>query len=381
MNASTANRRPSAFLLAAAALAAPWLAPRDDAADAAAELEQLRARVEALELERASLRERLEACQRELALQAEERFERERQWLQYTRAVSGLSGDALAAALPPFQAHVPSSTPPRPAPTAEELARAEADASALARLRALLAAGGVRALDLLTLENYAAARTGPVLFRLLDDRGRLAGSLFAEGLRLEGSVSGRTLTLVLEDGYESHGGERIPFGSAERPDGPPPWRMVLSDTDPRPWLEDLAPLFGDAPLEVPADDGLWDTAWVTVKLNELLRRDTAAGWYRVRRLGGVTDGVLRDVHVELASREGALQRRLFADRLTLSSTGGGIVLTFEDGVFQVGDERTPFPGRVHRLFLPRVDVEDWLATCLPGLAAEPTGAAAARRAR
>jgi len=57
------------------------------------------------------------------------------------------------------------------------------------------------------------------------------------------------------------------------------------------------------------------------------------------------------------------------------------VLSFEDGAFQVGAERTPFPGRVHRLFLPRNDVEDWLATCLPGLAERPTGAAAARRER
>ncbi|HVS20132.1 MAG TPA: hypothetical protein VMT18_16125 [Planctomycetota bacterium] len=379
------KRLPTAVLLAAAALGAPWPGPRDDAPDAAAELTRLRERVEVLELERDSLRERLAACERELAREAEARFERERQWLAYTRAVSGLSGDALAAALPPFEVHMPSSAPgdsdASAPPSAAELAQAEADASALARVRALLAAAGVRALDLLTLEGYGAERTGPVLFRMLDDRGRLAGSLFAECLRLEGSVAGRTLTLVLEDGYESHGGERRPFGSAGERDGPPPWRMQLRDTDPRPWLEDLEPLFGDAPLELPADDGRWDTAWVTVKLNELLRRDASAGWYRVRRVGGVTGGVLRDVHVELASREGALQRRLFADRLTLSTTSSGVVLTFEDGVFQVGDERTPFPGRVHRLFLPRNDVEDWLAACLPGLAEEPTGAAAARRER
>lgn len=385
MNASSRPRLPAAALLVAVGLLAPRPARDEGTHDVAQELARLRARVEALELERDSLRERLEACRRELADAAEARFERERQWLEYTRAVGGLSSESLAAALPPFEAHVPASDsegePALAPPTPEELARAEADASALARMRALLAAGGVRALDLLTLENYGAERTGPVLFRLLDQRGRLAGSLYAEGLRLEGSVAGRTLSLVLEDGYESHGGERLPFGSAADPEGPPPWRMVLRDTDPRPWLEDLEPLFGDAPLEMPADDGRWDLAWVTVRLNELLRRDTSAGWYRVRRLGGVTEGVMRDVHVELASREGALQRRLFADRLTLSTTRGGVVLSFEDGVFQVGEERTPFPGRVHRLFLPRTDVEDWLATCLPGLAAEPTGAASAQRER
>jgi hypothetical protein len=216
---------------------------------------------------------------------------------------------------------------------------------------------------------------------MLDDRGRLAGSLFAAGVRLQGSVAGRTLTLILEDGYESHGGERLPFGSLAAPDGPPPWRLTLENVDPRPWLADLAPLFGAAVPELPADDGLWDLAWVTIKLNELLRRDVSAGWYRVRRLGGVQDGVLRDVHVELSSPDGALERRLFADRLTLSTSAGGVVLAFEDGAFQIGAERTPFPAREHRLFLPRNDVEDWLATCLPGLAERPTGAAAARRER
>ncbi len=379
------HRRAAPTALLVAGLAASFLGPRQDAAAPSAELAQLRVRVEALELERDSLRERLEACRGELAREAEARFERERQWLEWTRTVAGLSGDGLAAALPHFAAHVPESRPAQPeaaaGPTPDELARAAADETARARLRALLAAEGVRALDLLTLENYGAERAGPALFRLLDDRGRLAGSLFAAGLRLEGSVAGRTLTLILEDGYESHGGERLPFGSADAPEGPPPWRLVLENIDPRPWLDDLAPLFGDARPELPADDGLWDLAWVTVKLNELLRRDVSAGWYRVRRLGGVQDGVLRDVHVELASRAGALERRLFADRLTLSTSTGGVVLTFEDGVFQVGAERTPFPGRVHRLFLPRTDVEDWLATCLPGLAAQPTGAAAARRER
>jgi hypothetical protein len=381
---SRRGRGAAAALLLAGALAS-FLSPAQETAAPAGEVEDLRRRVEALELERDSLRERLDACSLELAEGAQARFERERQWLEWSRAVAGLSGEALAASLPPFAAHLAFTEPedpqaPRP-PEPGELAQSQADEEARVRLRALLALEGVRALDLLTLENYGAERTGPVLFRLLDDRGRLSGSLFAAGLRIEGSVAGRTLTLILEDGYESHGGERVPFGSAAAPDGPPPWRLVLDDVDPRPWLGDLAPLFGDAGLEPPADDGLWDLAWVTVKLNELLRRDVSAGWYRVRRVGGVQDGVLRDVHVELSNRSGALERRLFADRLTLSGSAGGIVLAFEDGVFQVGSERTPFPGRAHRLFLPRKDVDDWIGAGLPGLVAQPSGPAAARRRR
>lgn len=385
MSADPGRRPLAGAAVFAAGVLASFLTPAQEAAPPATELEALQRRVEALELERDSLRERLEACRLELASNAQARFERERQWMEWTRAVAGLSGEALSASLPPFTAHLPQSQladPAAPQPPSEaELARAREDESARIRLRALLALAGVRALDLLTLENYGAERTGPVLFRLIDDRGRLAGSLFAEGIRLEGSVAGRTLTLVLEDGYESHGGERVPFGSADESKGPPPWRLVLDDVDPRPWIDDLSPLFGEARPELPIDDGRWDLAWLTVKLNELLRRDVSAGWYRVRRVGGVLDGVLRDVHVELSSRSGALERRLFADRLTISTSAGGIVLAFEDGVFQVGSERTPFPGRVHRLFLPRTDVEDWLAACLPGLAAHPTGPAAARRQR
>ena len=115
MTSSGPGRLPVAALLVAAGLAAPWLAPRGDGPqDAAAELARLRARVEALELERDALRERLDACLRELAAEAEARLARERQWLEFTRTVSGLSGSALEAALPPFEAHVPSATPPDP---------------------------------------------------------------------------------------------------------------------------------------------------------------------------------------------------------------------------------------------------------------------------
>ncbi len=335
-----------------------------------------------LERERDRLLVRVAQLEAELGAEREQRLEREREWLRYTLAVAALQPEAQKS-LPVFGPHVPGveadvGQGPRD-PTPQQRAAQRRSAQVLANLRALLAAEGVRGLDLLEAGLLGEGATGPVVFRLLDDVGRLAGSLFAERLRLEASRAGRTLSLVLEEGYESIGGERIPFGSRAQAGLTPPWRLTLCDIDPQPWIEELPELFGAAPKEVLPDDGRWDLAWVQVKLNELLRLETSAGWYRLRRLGGVENDVLRDVHVEVLSQDGALERRLFADRLRLEPTSRGVVLAFEDGVLLRGGQKTPFLQGRHRVFLPRARVELWRDAGLPGFAATPRRGAAARR--
>jgi hypothetical protein len=362
---------------------AGWMGWRGDGRSD--ELGELRARVEALELERAVLRERLRVCEAELSQEQQRRLAREEEWLAYTRAIALLGPPALIERLPAFGPQVPATElvdPDAPRePTAAEHAQAQRDELMRVKLRTLLAAEGVRGLDLLTLEGVGADRAGPALFRLLDGSGRLSGSLFAARVRLEGSIAGRTMALVLEDGYESHGGERTLFGSADEPEGPAPWRLTLRDIDLRPWLEELAPLFGDAPPELPPDDGRWDLAYVTIKLNELLRQDIDSGWFRMRRCGGIEAGVLRDVHFEISTPDGALERRIFADRLRIQPTSEAVILDFEDGVHERGEERMPFQDRGYRVYLPRARAAEWKAAGLPGCVDEPSGPAAAQNAR
>jgi len=373
------GRRATAWVALALALL-PWWG-RVDGQDAAAD--GLRGRVAALEAERDRLRERLEALELELALEREARLRREQEWLTYTRTVSALVPSSRRAELPAFGPHLPAvaeaSAGDQVGPDEAELAAQRRVEEVRSGLRALLAAEAVRGLDLLEVGRVGEDHAGPVVFRLLDDEGRLAGSLYAERLRLEASLAGRSLTLVLEDGHESHGGQRTPFGNDADPTGPAASRIPLQGLDPAPWIESLPELFGQAPSDAPPDDGLWDLAYVQVKLNELLREDGTAGWLRLRRLGGVRNGVLRDVHAEVLDPQGRLERRVFADRLTLEDSGGGIVLRFEDGIHLRGDERSPFLAGGWRVWLPRARAQTWVGAGLPGLVAVPSGPAAAGR--
>jgi hypothetical protein len=99
---------------------------------------------------------------------------------------------------------------------------------------------------------------------------------------------------------------------------------------------------------------------------------------RLKRLGGVELGVLRDVHVEVLDAQGVLEQRIFADRLALEALGDGVLLRFEGGVHVRGEERTPFLDGGYRVWLPRARAEDWRAAGLPGLVDRPphNGAAA-----
>jgi hypothetical protein len=358
----------------------PWWSR---AGDDRAETAQLRERVAALEVEREALRAQVEALRLELAQEREARLSREQEWLDYTRALGTFLPEPRRRELPAFGPHLPQVV------EGDSGADADADPAAAERrrrseevrvgLRALMAAEGLRGIDLLEVGPVGEGGAGPVVFRLLDADGRLAGSLYAERLRLEASLAGRTLTIVLEDGHESHGGQRTPFGSDADPSGPPAWRIPLEGIDPRPWLESLGELFGELPEDALPDDGLWDLAYVRVRLNGLLREDASGGWLRLKRLGGIDNGVLRDVHVEVLDADGRLERRVFADRLAIEASAEGVVLRFTGGVHLRGEERTPFLDGGWRVWLPHARVDAWRAAGLPGLVPSPSGPASAGR--
>ncbi len=327
--------------------------------------------------------ERLRA---ELASERERRLERERAWYDYNERLAALGVAARAGAFPVDaevaaereRAQGPPAAPEAPAPDPAE----ERRGAILASLRALLALAELPGYDLLEAGaplDDPQGGVGPVVFRLLDDRGRLAGSLVAERLRLEGSRSGRTLTLVLEDGHESRGGERVPFADGAR-------RVVVPFLDPEPWVESLPELFRPGAFSDVQDDGTWDREALRRSLNDLLARDTSAGWFRVRGIGGVLRGVLTDVQIEELDKGGRLVRRLFADRVTVLAEPPGVLVVLEGGVSVRGEAKEAFRDGVHRIYLPRASAEAWRAAGVPGLepaappppAAEPAAAATGR---
>jgi hypothetical protein len=320
------------------------------------------------EREERSPEEEIARLEVELARERTRRAEREQAFQEFTRILSelpvgqelGLTPEALAAA-------------PRE-PTPEELA-AEAEAAA-ARERAeelgravsvLMRLEGLRGLDLLepgTLLDGPPSAIGPVLFRCLDERGALTGSVRAERLRLEASVSARTLTLVLEDGFESRGGERSAFPDGVR-------RITLSEVDPEPWLRDCPELFEPFDRTLVEDDGRWKLADVRRELNRLLALDTRPGWFRLHSLGGVRGTEFQDVQLEELEPEGKLARRIFADRMQLVLEDGHVVLELFDGAYVRGGEKTAFRDGRHRVVLAGVALEPWRAARLPGLSEPP----------
>lgn len=313
-----------------------------------------------------SLEQEVARLERELEHERARRAERELAILEFSRVLAKLPGAeglglGSVAAAP---------APPNP----EEDARRSAAAAERARaqelgraLRVLMRLEGLRGLDLLeagTLQPGPPSAIGPVVFRCLDERGLLTGSLGAERLRLSASVSAHTLTLILEDGFESRGGERVPFEHGVR-------RITLSDVDPEPWIAECPELFGPAELARANDDGRWVLSELRRELNRLLALDPRLGWYRLHSLGGVLGSELRDVQLEQLAPDGRVERRLFADGLTLALEDGSLVLELRDGAFVRGQEKQPFQGGRHRIVLPGVPLEAWRASPLPGLSAPP----------
>jgi hypothetical protein len=304
--------------------------------------------------------------QRELLQERTARQRRELEWIQYQRLLATL---APGADVPRFEAEgeaaagQEAASAPTPEPEPPDPARVR-DEEILVALRTLLRLEHVDGLDLLeggALGGEPGAQwTGPVVFRLLDDRGRLAGGLSAARLRLEASRAARTLTLVLEDGFESHGDERTPFD--ER-------RIGLPFVDPSGWLERVPELFPAEGVDAPEDDGLWALEAVRRELNRLLALDTSTGWYRVRALGGVAGDELLDVQLEAFDADGRLERRFFADRLRVRVEEQGVLLQLCDGAIVRGEQKTAFLNGEHRLVLPNASGELWSAAQIPGVSA------------
>lgn len=202
--------------------------------------------------------------------------------------------------------------------------------------------------------------TGPVVFRLLDDRGRLTGSLYAERLWLSGSRSGRSLSIRLEHGYRSARGERTPFDGGSH-------RIELRHVDPEPFMDALPELFAPDDLERAIDDGRWSLPLVRATFNQLLEREPAGKDYRLAWLGGVVGDEWRDVHFEVRGGDGRTERHLFADSMTLRLEHGSLYVELRDGSTVRGDDKAPFLDGRMRIVIPRADANAWRDALLPGL--------------
>jgi len=375
-----------------------------------AELDEQR---RAFELREAALRAEVEELKRELGRALDERLAREREWLRYSKALQGARPEGLRfdPILPDNEADVRESSvevasstggnalaidagaepaggsvrspaqdgagdvigdaaddAATAAAVAAETARAARDRAVLIALRSLFIAEEIGGLDLLEIGTLGDGWTGPVVMRVLGEWGHPLGSITAERMRLEGSRAARTLTLVLEVGYERRMGDRIPFRG---PGGENVRRIVLPHVDPAPWIEDLPELFDEASLGPAPDDGRWDLGDVRAALNELLRLDAASGWYRVRVLGGVQGKLLRNVMLEHLDADGRLERRLFADRVEVVPQDRGLMLLLEGGAQERGGRKTPFLEGRYRIFLPRAELARWTEAGIPGLSEQP----------
>lgn len=237
------------------------------------------------------------------------------------------------------------------------------------RFNALLTVSDVRGLDILQLGDPLppveagglGVGRGPVVVRLLDGNGRLRGRISASSLTLEGSQSGHSLALVFHDGSRRESGLETFFAGGE-------YRLTFRYVDPEPFAVEFPELFDPERWAQPVDDGRWSLPNVRRQLNLLLAEDLDGSRFRVEWLGGVVDDVLRDVELSEAGPDGQVRRRLFADRLRLSSQSGWIVLLLEDGVSFQGEVQAPFLDGQLRLVLPRANLTAWEAAALPGLA-------------
>lgn len=299
-----------------------------------------------------------------------DRVAREEQFVQFTEMISSIvPPEAPPEIIAALGGKVPEEDPAHESPpSAEELARAARSQELFQKLGTLLTTERVDSLDLLEAGSLGDGWIGPVVFRILDVSGRPIGSLSADRLHLEGSRAGRTLTIVLEDGYERRGGERIPFeNSAEGAERGGVRRIFLKQTNPGPWFDILPELFGPNALSPVVDDGRWHSMMVHRRLNQLLGNDVELGYYRLSAMGGVMEDELRDVEIEHLDRSGHLIQRLFADRLSISLEQKGVLLLLRDGIQMKGGHKYDFLGGRYRIFLPDANQLEWKAAGLPGL--------------
>jgi len=374
---------------------------------AAAEVEataKLEARVRELEDELARARAKeedvarehqvaLSALRTELRQAAESRMQREQEWQRYVQTVGKLAA-ITGPELPKF---APADAEAERAPAASATAAAEPaaheDAEAahhershevVLALRSLLTIEEVAGLDIVDPGALGDGWVGPVVLRMRDGSGRPVGTLCADRLRLEGSVAARTLTIVLEHGYERRGMTRYPFGGgASVPDAAPDAgsdssggragvrRIELPDVDPNRWIDAMPELFAHLATSQRLDDGKWDLRALRANLNVLLREDAANGYYRLRGMGGVVGSVLSDVALDQLDRDGRMLCKLFADRMYVVCEGRSVELVLESGARVTSDTKTPFLDGRCRIILPRADADAWRAAGIPGLSEPP----------
>ncbi|MBL8863300.1 MAG: hypothetical protein JNK02_14990 [Planctomycetes bacterium] len=339
-----------------------------------------------------------------LRRETELRLERERAWLSYT---SGMARLADLAGAPRFQPELPAeereshalgATDAPPSPRAEagqavasdratppdvgaeavaapaddflraaQRAREERSRAVFLALRSLFAIEHVSGLDLLESGLVRDGATGPVVLRVLDERGRPLGSLYAERLRLEASRAARTLTLVLEEGWERRGGAKTPFegGPADAEGRGGVRRIELPHVDPLPWYEALPELFREEErARAPAGDPR-ELAALRFELNRRLRADASGPVYRLESVMAREGLVLREVRLAVLTPQNNLERELFADRLAVLRAEQGLELELTGGSQVRGSEKVPFLGGRYRIFLPRADPALWEAAGIP----------------
>jgi hypothetical protein len=328
-----------------------------------AELAQARAEWSARE---AQLLAKVEELRAELREVGEARVEREREWLVWTRAMSKLAPVGIVE-VPDFEIVLSPEELATPNPEASALEETR-DEARLARseeiersLRALLRLEWVDGFSLLEAGLLSdEGWTGPCVFRLIGANGRAVGSVSAERLHLEGSVTGLTLTLVMTEGYERRSGDLFPFeGTEEGRRRGGERRIVLVHTDPRPWMEAMPELFRErAPEPVMGTTGRTREE-LRREMNLLLAEDAAGGRWRLEAFEGLGEVGLIEVDLVDLDREGRTRRHLFADHLRVERRKSGVVLVLTDGIQMRGSRKTPFLEGRFRIFLPGARHVGW----------------------
>ena len=312
------------------------------------------------------LQEQVEALRVELRVLEERRLKREREWLSWTKAMSSLAPEGVVE-IPDFAVELSpeelgtlaTDAPPVEAPRDEaRLQRSDEIERSLRTLLRLEWVDGLALLEAGVLNDEG--WTGPCVFRLIDQDRRAIGSVSAERLHLEGSLAGRTLTLVLSEGYERRAGDLLPFdGTAEGERRGGERRIVLVHTDPRPWMEAMPELFREREIDSKELAVGRTAAELQRALNRLLAEDAAGGRWRLNGFEGVTEAGLTGVDFVDLDANGGVKRHLFADLLRVERRERGVVLVMTDGIQMRGGRKTPFLEGRYRIFLPTARQEGW----------------------
>ncbi|MEO2161748.1 MAG: hypothetical protein ABGY29_04415 [bacterium] len=326
-----------------------------------------------------ALRARITELELLLAKERQRSIDREQEWVGFLRAISQLPLEQVPER-PGFLADAVIERIPLEGDDGKPVVPPAGDSQTQRRrqlmleLNALLVSEQVLSMDVLEVGRIHEGWCGPVVVRLLDERGRPVGLLAAERLRLEVSRAGFGVTLVFEEGYERHAGVKIPFGPVDAGGGERTGlrRIHLPDLNPEPWVEAVPELVSAQDLLGNQDDGMWDLRSLRQRLDGLLRAaGSVLGGWRLVDLGGVVGEELRDVQLLERDGEGREVRRIFADRLVIESEpGGGMSLELEGGIQLRHGRRAPFLGGHYRIFLPEAQVGVWRAEKLPGLSAD-----------